>query len=209
MKKLITSIALLSAFTATLQADPKTGCVLAQKGDVTAAWMAYKTPLKVGVSGIFDNVKYKSVAKEGKNFREILVGSSVAIDTKSVNSKNAPRDAKLVKFFFNSMNSQKISAKIVDIKADERVKNKPRTGIVTLDITMNGVKKRVPMKYNFKDSVFSAKGVIDILDFSAQPALSAINKACYSLHQGKTWSDVTIAFTTHIEALLCNTKSIK
>jgi hypothetical protein len=74
---------------------------------------------------------------------------------------------------------------------------------------MNKITKKVPMKYSYSDSVFSAKGVIDVFDFSANKALSSINKACFDAHQGKTWNDVTIAFSTHIEAILCNAKPLK
>ena len=209
MKKIILAIVIALGLTSSVSAAQKSGCVLAQKGEVTAAWMAYKTASKIGVSGTFDKVDYKAVAKEGKNFREILVGSSVSIDTSSVNSKNTGRDVKLVKFFFEQMNSNTITAKITDIKADKKLKGKPRTGVVTLNVTMNGVTKSVPMKYSFADSVFSAKGTIDIFDFSASKALSSINKACFDLHKGKTWNDVTIAFTTNIEAILCNVKPLK
>lgn len=209
MKKIALVFLITLGLVTSLVASQKSGCVLAQKGEVTAAWMAYKTPAKVGVSGSFDSVKYNSIAKNGKNFREILVGSSVDIDTSSVNSKHKARDAKLVTFFFEQMSSKTINAKIVDIKADEKVKGKPRTGVVTLDITMNGVTKKVPMKYTFSDSIFSAKGVIDVFDFSANKALASINKACFDLHAGKTWSDVTIAFSTKISADLCNTKPLK
>ena len=209
LQKIILAFLVMFGLVTNSMAAQKSGCILAQKGKVTAAWMAYKTPLKKGVSGVFDSVKYTAVAAKGKNFREILVGSSVVIDTTSVNSKNKGRDAKLVKFFFKQMNSTTINAKIVDIKADKRIKGKPRTGVVTLDITMNGVRKKVPMKYTFADSVFAAKGVIDVFDFSANIALASINKACFDLHQGKTWNDVTIAFTTHIEATLCHAKPLK
>jgi len=41
---------------------------------------------------------------------------------------------------------------------------------------------------------FAAKGYIDLADFKALGALSSINKACYDLHQGKTWQDVAVAF---------------
>jgi len=209
MKKIVLAFLVMFGLVTSSMAAQKSGCILAQKGNVTAAWMAYKTPAKKGVSGVFDSVKYSAIAAEGKNFREILVGSSVMIDTTSVNSKNKGRDAKLVKFFFAQMNSSTINAKIVNIKADKKIKDKPRTGVVTLDITMNNITKRVPMKYTFSDSVFSAKGVIDVFDFSANIALASINKACFDAHQGKTWSDVTIAFTTHIEAILCNVKPLK
>ena len=209
MKKIVLGMFIIIALVSSSVASQKSGCVLAQKGKVTVAWKAYKTPLKKGVSGVFNSVKYLGVSKEGKNFREILVGSSVSIDTSSVNSKNEGRDAKLIKFFFKKMANQVIEAKIIDIKADKKLKGKPRTGLITLNITMNGITKVVPMKYNFSKGVFSANGVIDILDFSALNALSSINKACYELHDGKTWSDVNIAFSTHIEAILCNVKPLK
>jgi len=208
MKKIVLAMLVMLGLSSTVFGAQKSGCVLAQKGKVTVAWKAYKTASKIGVGGVFDKVDYTPVAKEGKNFRSILVGSSVKIDTSSVNSKNEGRDVKLVKFFFEQMTGN-IDAKITDIKADKKIKGKPRTGVVTLDVTMNGVKKSVPMKYSFADAVFSAKGVIDILDFSAHKALSSINKACFDLHKGKTWSDVTIAFTTNIEAILCNVKPLK
>lgn len=209
MKKILLSIIMFFAVETTLVASQKTGCVLAQKGEVNVNWEAYKTPLKLGVGGFFDSVKYISVAKEGKNFREILVGSSIAIDTRSVNSKNKVRDEKLYKFFFKQMNIQAIKAKIVDMKADPKVKNAPRTGTIAVEIDMNGITKTVPMKYSFSDSVFEAKGFIDILDFSAHKALTSINRACFDLHKGKTWSDVAIGFNTKIEAILCNVKPLK
>ena len=212
MKRIIATAVLALGLVTTLNASQKSGCVLSQKGPVTVAWKAYKTPLKLGVGGIFDDVKYRAVAKEGKNFREILVGSSVAIDTRKVNSKNKARDEKLYNSFFKQMNIQGIKAKIVDIKADVKLtkaKGKTRTGTVAIEIDMNGITKTIPMKYSFIDGVFDAKGVIDILDFSAKKALMSINKACYDLHKGKTWSDVSIGFNTKIEAILCNVKPLK
>jgi len=68
---------------------------------------------------------------------------------------------------------------------------------------MNGVTKTVPLKYSFSNGIFDANGVIDILDFSASKALSSINKACFALHKGKTWSDVSIGFSTKIDTKLC------
>ena len=193
----------------TAEANQKSGCILAQKGAVEVSWIGYKTDEKIGVGGVFDKVVYTPAAKEGENFRSILVGSSVVIDASSVNSKNEGRDEKLAKFFFGMMNDKDIKARIVDIKADKRVKGAPRTGIVAVEITMNGKSKQVDMKYSFSDSIFSATGVIDILDFSAGDALSSINKACFDLHKGKTWSEASIGFKTKIEAILCNTKPLK
>lgn len=209
MKKVIVSmfIVLFMAFGA--NANEKGGCVLAQVGAVEVSWIGYKTPKKVGVGGVFDKVTYTPAAKDGDNFRSILVGSFVVIDSLSVNSKNEGRDEKLAKFFFSMMSDKNINAKIVDIKADKKVKDAPRTGIVDVEIEMNGVKKTVPMTYSFSNDVFEAKGAIDILDFSANKALEGINKACFDLHEGKTWSEVGIGFKTKIEAVLCNVAPLK
>ena len=206
MKKSLVAVLMAFSLLSSANASEKTGCVLAQSGDVEVSWIGYKTPKKVGVGGVFDKVAYTPVTKEGENFRSILVGSSVVIDSSSVNSKHADRDAKLAKFFFGMMKDKNINAKIVDIKADPRVKDAPRTGVVDVEIEMNGVKKVVPMTYSFANETFEAKGSIDILDFQANSALKGINEACFDLHEGKTWSEAGIGFKMKILATLCKTK---
>ncbi len=209
MKSLIIAAFMVFSFFATLNAEEKGGCVLAQTGSVDVSWTGYKTQKKVGVNGTFDKVAYTPAAKEGENFRSIFVGSSVVIDSSSVNSKHADRDAKLAKFFFGMMNGKSINAKILDIKADKRVKDAPRTGVLDVEIEMNGVKKVVLMNYSFDNEIFEAKGNIDILDFGANGALKGINEACFDLHEGKTWSETAIGFKTKIEAKLCAVKPLK
>ena len=180
------------------------GCTLTQDGAVEVDFTAYKTASKIGVNGTFDKVTYNSKAKSGKNFREIFVGSSVNIETSSVNSNNKARDNKLVKFFFEKMIGKNISAKILDYKPNKRFKGKPKTGIFIVEVTMNGISKIVPMSYIFNKGDISAKGVIDIFDFNANKALSSINKACFDLHKGKTWNDVSIGFKTKVLYSLCH-----
>lgn len=209
MKNVIISALMVLFVASGVDASQKSGCELSQTGAVEVSWTGYKTEKKVGVGGVFDSVVYTPVAKSGENFRSILVGSSVVIDTSSVNSKNEGRDEKLAKFFFGMMSDKNINAKIVDIKADKKVKDAPRTGVVEVEIEMNGVKKTVPMTYSFSNDVFEAKGVIDILDFSANKALASLNEACFDLHEGKTWSEAGIAFQTKIEALLCKVEPLK
>ncbi len=207
MIKFFMSLFLVATLSSAAEMGTKPGsCILSQDGTVSVSWKAYKTPAKLGVGGVFNSVKYTAVAPKGNNFREILVGSSVVIDTASVNSKNAPRDVKLVKFFFEQMSSKNITAKIVDIKSNKRIRGKPKTGEMSVAVTMNGVTRNVPMTYMFNKGDFSATGNIDLVDFSASKALSSINKACFDLHKGKTWSDVTIGFKTNIKFDLCNSK---
>jgi polyisoprenoid-binding protein YceI len=208
-KRLLVSAIVMTTFIQANQATPKSGCILAQQGQVVVSWEAFKTPSKIGVGGVFDDVVYKSVKAEGKNFREILVGSTVDINTASVNSNNKGRDIKLINSFFKIMSGEKIEAKIVDIVANKRVAREPRTGTITIEITMNGITKKVPMKYSFDKEVLKGEGFIDILDFQASNALTTLNKACFDKHQGKTWSDVSIGFETKIKAIVCATKPIK
>ncbi|MEA1892693.1 MAG: hypothetical protein U9N33_08285 [Campylobacterota bacterium] len=103
--------------------SPKaTGCDLSQIGDVA---------FSVGAKSV-QKADYKAIAKSGKNFRSILVGSTIGIDG--------------------------VVAEIVDIEADKRVRGKPRTGTITVSLDTD-TKQRVKMNYTYSDSSFSAKGV--------------------------------------------------
>ncbi len=140
-------------------------------------WTAFKTPLKLGVKGTFDKIAFV----KGKN---CLEGAEVIINKDSVNTKNPGRDKTLDTFFFGKLKGD-IKAKVV------KVNDK------TLDIaiTLNGVTKTIPFTYSEKNGIVTAKGVIDLFDFSGSKALRSINKACYDKHQGKTWNDVELTFT--------------
>ena len=71
---------------------------------------------------------------------------------------------------------------------------------------MNEKTLTIPMKYFYSEGKFDASGTIDLADFAASDALASINKSCFDLHKGKTWSDVSISFSTAVEATLCNVK---
>ena len=141
------------------------------------SWTAFKTPLKLGVKGTFDKIAFIP----GKN---CLDGAEAIINKHSVNTGNPDRDKTLDSAFFSLLEGD-IRAKIV------------HSGDKTMDIniTLNGVTKTVPFTYSKKDGTIQARGVIDIFDFSGSKALRSINKACYKLHQGKTWNDVELTFT--------------
>jgi len=200
MKKVLLS--LLTLFSISHAA---TGCVLVQPADMNVTWKAYKTLGKLGVGGQFTSVKYTPAALEGKNFKELFVGSKVSIDTTKITTGNTSRDETLVKFFFQELNTTTIEAKIINIKkTDKHTKGKPRTGMIDVEITMNEQTLTIPMQYHYSKGNFQATGTIDLFDFAASDALASINKSCYDLHKGKTWSDVSIGFSTTIEATLCN-----
>jgi hypothetical protein len=199
MKKILLS--LLTLFSISHAA---TGCVLVQSGDMNVTWKAYKTLAKIGVGGQFTAVEYTPIAKEGKNFKALFVGSKVSIDATKINTGNPSRDDTLVRMFFKKLKSSSIEAKIVAIKSDKHVRGKPRTGIMDAMITLNEKTLSIPMKFYYEKGHLTATGTIDLFDFAARTPLATINKSCYDLHKGKTWNDVTIGFSTTIEATLCN-----
>ena len=183
------------------------GCLLSQSKNIEVSWTAYKTLAKAGVKGTFTSVKYKPASLEGKNFKELFVGSTVQIDKSKISTGNEGRDETLVRHFFSILKGKYIEAKIVDIKATTKhEKGKPRKGVVTVEIQMNGKTLAVPMRYIYDKGDFKAVGTIDLFDFAGFKALKSINKACYDLHKGKTWNDVEIRFHTTIKATLCSTK---
>jgi polyisoprenoid-binding protein YceI len=175
MNKILLSLLVASAlFSAECKYEAKS---------IDVNWEAYKTPLKLGVKGTFNNVHLE--AKVGATAEELLEGASVVIDINRIYSKNAARDAKLVKFFFGTQNVKSINATIVSVKKD----------VANVEVTMNGVTKVVPMKIEIDEDEIEADGYLDLADFKMLPALAGINKACYDLHQGKTWQDVEVKFT--------------
>ncbi len=204
MKKILLSLATLLSLTYA-SGTGKTGCVLVQPADMNVTWKAYKTLGKIGVGGQFTAVTYTANKLEGKNFRELFVGSRISIDLSKITTGNPSRDETLIKNFFSLLKGNSIEGKIVDIKkTDKHEKGKPRTGTVSVKLTINEKTLTIPMTYHYEKGIFDAKGTIDLLDFAAGDALNSINKSCFDLHKGKTWSDVSIGFRTTVEATLCN-----
>ena len=153
-----------------------------EANNVHVEFKAFKTPLKKGVKGTFDNIILHS--HKAKNFNEALLETSVTIDTSSINSKNTQRDEKLVASFFDVQGVKKIEAKIIKVEKK----------ILVVAITMNDKTLNIPFKYEKEFREVEAEGVIDLADFDMLPSLQSINKACYDLHQGKTWQDVELEF---------------
>jgi len=144
---------------------------------------AFKTYAKKGVSGVFDHVSLTT--NKGNDIVTVLKNTTAVIDTSSVNSGNRGRDAKLVSKFFEVQGVKAIDAKIINVKKDT----------LLVAISMNDKTLNIPMSYSAQNNSVIAKGTIDLADFAMLPSLKSINKACYTLHQGKTWQDVVIYLT--------------
>jgi polyisoprenoid-binding protein YceI len=162
------------------------GCIYTSNPEsLKVEWTAFKTPLKIGVSGSFKNLGVSKVAK-AENMSGLLSGIGFNIDTNSVDSKNQARDAKLLKFFFQAMSGgNKIKGKTLQLKKK----------VLKVAITMNGKTNIVPLRITKSENSFKAIGSIDLFDFAMSAPLAGINKACEELHQGKTWNDVNISLS--------------
>jgi len=151
--------------------------------DFEANWTAFKTPSKVGVGGRFREMGLKKEAYKGKSLSSILEGKEYKINTRSIWTRNAARDAKIIKYFFTGFKGGfVISGKIKEFDDEDML----------MSVKMNGVEKDIPMKVKVDESFLTATGTIDVFDFALSDNLKAINRACKALHQGKTWSDVDL-----------------
>lgn len=162
-----------------------------QKENIILTWTAFKTPAKAGVNGTFDKIDLQT-PKEAKSLGEFVSKTTFKIDTKSVSTKDKGRDRKLAEHFFNFAGKSMISGKFLSMKDNT----------LEVEITMNGVKKVIPMslEQNTEKLTFVATGYVDVFDFALNGQLSAINKACYALHKGKTWSDVALKLEAQLSS---------
>ncbi len=165
---------LISLITLTSLAYCAGGCILTQSKSLNVKYSAYNKVLKTNINEKFKNIKYIPISIEGKSFKELFVGSKIIIDTTS-----------------SKLTIPNIEAKIVDIKANKRIKGKSRTGSIKLLVTINKQSLNIPMTYNYNNGYFEATGLIGLEDFNIE---------------NKSFGKITINFNTTIEALLCDVK---
>jgi polyisoprenoid-binding protein YceI len=150
-------------------------------------WTAYKTTDKKPVKGEFTKVTVDNL-KKGTTVKETLNGLQFKIPVNSLYTKDTVRDKKLKKFFFGSMqNTNEI------------------TGVLHLDtdtsgnaaISMNGISHKLPFTYTINNTNVKIEAVMDLDNWQAQAAITALNVVCKDLHAGddgisKTWNEVKI-----------------
>ena len=162
---------------------------------VTIKWTGYKTTSKIPVNGNFEVLEVSNI-KEAPTAVEALNGTKFSIPVSSLVSGDADRDSKLKQLFFGVMDATVSLTGIVNLNED---------GTGTIDLSMNGISKAIPITYSIKDQIVQLDGKLDIVnDFGAQAALESINTACLELHKGpdgvsKTWSEVVISATAHLK----------
>lgn len=161
-------------------------------GAPVVQWRAFKTPAKAGVLGTFTAIQRKTKKNEAKDLGSLLTGQKIEINSHKISTGNEGRDENIVDNFFKKLDAPVIKGTIT--KVDQKKK------LLTLDITISGVKKSVPMKYDIEKGTLKGLGHIDVLDFSLNSALKSINEACFTMHEGKTWSHVEILLAQKIKS---------
>lgn len=150
-------------------------------------WTAYKTTDKVPVKGVFNEVKVtKSNAAE--NPVEVLNGLEFEIPIESIYTKDTIRDYKLKQFFFGTMANTSHIKGIITMEND---------GNGAVDLTMNGLTKSFPYSYEVNGETIDLNATIELDNWHAQAAITALNEVCFDMHKGadgisKTWTDVAI-----------------
>ena len=212
MKKIFLPLAVFAAFTITsCGGEEKT------KEDTTAVsteeicfysydesagaqvrWTAFKTTAKKPVGGQFDEVNV-TVGDKSTKITDVLQTIKFNIKTSSINSANEDRDAKLVASFFGAMSeTDLIVGQVKSVEGDNEA------GSCVFYLTLNNVEKEVTLNYTVTDATIMLKGEIDLLDFSAEGAVSSLNEVCGDLHKGedgvsKTWSTVELEIETALK----------
>ena len=163
----------------------------------TVKWTAFKTSDKVAVGGTFNTVLIKAGEKSTK-LPEVLRTVTFTIPTKSTNTTNPDRDAKIVNSFFGKMlNTDLILGHAKSVEGDNE------SGTMIFYLTLNDIEKEVTLAYTTTDNIVKLSGEIDINNWNAETALKELNKVCEDLHKGAdgvsvTWPNVEL----EIEATL-------
>lgn len=188
MKKVFFAAGALALCVSSLAAD----CLQLTKDTPKVTWTAFKTPAKAGVNGTFTDTRITT--KTAKNIQELMNNATFSINTKSSSTKDSARDANINKNFFSLFKAPgQITGKVLKV-TDKKV---------NVAITLNNKTIEVPLNYTFENSQLVAKGTIDVFDFSLNDQLKKLNKACFALHEGKTWNDVNIEISATTQSTQC------
>ncbi|WP_108928568.1 YceI family protein [Leptospira johnsonii] len=179
----------------------ETSCKYSVNPEVTGLeWKAFKFTEKTGVGGKFTKVNITGV-KSGATVPDALKGLKFSIDALDLDSGNPERDPKIKGAFFGNLKKNgKIEGSVSSAKLE--ADGKSGTGVVKL--TWNGVSKDVPLQFTLTGEVLEAKGSLDVNNWNAGKALTALNAVCNDLHKGKDgksvlWPDVEITIKSTLK----------
>jgi hypothetical protein len=165
------------------------------EGATKFQWTAFKTTEKVGVSGTFNKIKVKSDASDDPMVA--LKSMSFKMKTPSVETNNEGRNEKIVKHFFETINTPVITGKVLSINE--------KTGECTIEVVMNSIAVEVPGDYSFVDNTFTFESFVDVASWDALSGITALNTVCKDLHTGadgisQLWPEVQLSFKTKLKS---------
>lgn len=200
-----TTFLLLAITTASISSVQASCDFTPEKEGFAYSFTAYGAKDKSYVVSENTFTKYELASESGK-----LMGAGITINTNSLDTSKdlnnggggqwpaslaAVRNGNVINGLFNNFsNPGKISGKISSIDAES----------ISLDLTMNGETKTIPMSYSVTNGKLSAEGTLDILDFNGAEAFKKFAKICRSWHKGKSWSDVKIEFSVPVAEQGCS-----
>jgi polyisoprenoid-binding protein YceI len=164
------------------------------EGTTKFQWTAFKTTNKVGVAGGFNNITIRSE----KSDDPMIVLKSIAFNmsTASVETNNEDRNAKVAKYFFETINTSEITGNVTSINDD---------GECRISVKMNGVSIDIVGDYTFENNIFMFNSEIDVSSWNALPGITALNNVCEDVHTGedgisKLWPKVELSFITKLKS---------
>jgi hypothetical protein len=169
-----------------------TECIYTLINDSSAVnWTAFKTNERIGVGGHFDEIKVWT-PDNAISPKNILIGTSFDIITTSVNTGNAERDPKLIKYFFTTLtDGHIIKGEIISAEGNSS------TGEGMIKMMFNGITNKIPYSCQIKEIKIILKRGINLDEWDGANAVKTLNTECYDLHTGedgvsKLWPDVEI-----------------
>lgn len=158
-------------------------------------WTAFKFTNKTGVKGTFNEISISGIS-ESNDPKELIESLGFTIPTNSVETNDPDRNLKIATFFFGTISTDELRGKVIKLRDD---------GKAEIEVQMNGITKKVIGTYSLKDALFAFNATIDVLNWSADPGIQALNAQCVDNHTGtdgviKLWSEVDLSFTTKLKS---------
>lgn len=170
---------------------PEPVCKYSFNADATEfEWTAFKTSDRVGVPGTFNEIEVKSI--ESENEQEVIESITFCMNTASVETNNEDRNGKIVKHFFETINTETIDGKILSLGEN---------GKAIVEITMNEMPLEIEGNYELNVGIFTFDTTIDLALWNAISGVDALNTICKDLHTGadgvsKLWSEIELSLKT-------------
>lgn len=163
-------------------------CVKVDTDKAELTFTGYKFSEKTAVSGTFKEIHW--FAPSEQSMEDVLAGSSLAIETSSIDAGASERDKNIKASLFKTlMRGHTIRAVARSVDAESQKLN--------VDLFMGGGVRPVSLDYKQKDNHIVLTGTVDLLKLGFNKAFESLADQCRDLHTGtdgkaKTWSDVAI-----------------